>query len=213
MNLEEIRSFIEQNKDNQEVQGFLSELRGTPSIDEIQRLANENDDIRTWLQSEKDRHFSKGLETWKAKTMPGLIEEEIRKRYPEETPEQIEIKKLRAEIEQERRERKLATNRAKAKDIASKKELPADLVDFFVSADESTTLEAIEQFEKAWSAAINKAVEGRFKDNAREPVRSHLPARNNPFAKETFNLTEQARLWKENPELARQYQELAKRGE
>src|SRR5690606_40465389 len=52
----------------------------------IDQLAKD-EVFQKWLQSEKDRHFSKGLETWKENNLSSIVEEEIKKRYPEETEE------------------------------------------------------------------------------------------------------------------------------
>ncbi|SFJ83132.1 DUF4355 domain-containing protein [Thermoflavimicrobium dichotomicum] len=210
IDLQQIREFLTQNADNEEVRAFLNELR-TPSLDDIKRLAEENEEVKTWLQSEKDRHFSKGLETWKQKTLPSIIEEEIKKRYPEETPEQRELKKLRAEIEQMRREKEREALRAKAKDLAIEKKLPSNLVDFFVADTEEKTLENLNILEQVWTQSLQNVVGETFKQHGREP---HKPQQTqsieNPWRKETFNLTKQAQILKENPELAKQLMNQAK---
>lgn len=210
MNLEEIKAFFNENKDNEEVKAFLTELK-TPSLDDIKRFAIENDDIKTWLQSEKDRHFTKGLETWKEKTLPSVLEEEIKKRYPEETEEQRQIRELKQKIEQMEREKMRESLRAKAKDFAVEKKLPAHLVDFFIADDEEKTQGNLEYFEKAWNEAIQTAVGETFKQNGREPYKSpNQQHMDNPWRKETFNLTKQAQILKTNPELAKQLMTQAK---
>jgi len=210
MDLQAVKEFLEQNRDNEEVKAFLAELR-TPSLDDIKRLAEEHDDVKTWLQSEKDRHFSKGLETWKQKTLPQLLEEEIKKRYPEETPEQRELRELKQQIEQIRREKEREALRAKAKDFAIEKKLPAHLVDFFISDDEEKTMENLGVLEQVWNQSIQAAVGNTFKNHGREPHKSAGQQQmENPWRKETFNLTKQAQILRENPELAKQLMAQAK---
>lgn len=209
MDLQAIKHFLDENKDSEEVQAFLAELR-TPSLDDIRRLAEEHDDVRTWLQSEKDRHFSKGLETWKQKTLPQILEEEIKKRYPEETPEQRELRELRQQIEQMRREKEREALRAKAKDFAIEKKLPAHLVDFFIGETEEATLENLGMLEEVWNQSLKTVVDDTFKQHGREPYRTTgQPQMENPWRKETFNLTKQAQIIRENPELAKQLQKEA----
>lgn len=210
MDLQAVKQFLEQNRDNEEVQAFLAELR-TPSLDDIRRLAEEHDEIKTWLQSEKDRHFSKGLETWKQKTLPQILEEEIKKRYPEETPEQRELRELKAEIDRIKREKERESLRAKAKDLAIQKKLPASLVDFFIADSEEKTLENLSLLEQVWTQSLKSTVDETFKQFGREPHKSSgAPQTENPWRKDSFNLTKQAQILRENPELAKQLQAQAK---
>ena len=66
--------------------------------------------------------------------------------------------------------------------------------------------------ESAWNNAKKSIVDQQFKDNGRKPVQTLATGYTgkNPWKKETFNLTEQARIIKENPELAKQLQAAAK---
>lgn len=213
MNIEEIKQYLDANQDNEEVEAFVNGLR-TVTLDDIKKLATENEDLSKWIASEKDRHFNKGLETWKEKTLPGLIDEEVKKRNPEKTSEQIELENLRLEIGKMQKEKQRESMRAMAKDHAIEQKLPHALVDFFVSDDEESTKSNLETLGKVWNESLKGAVGETFKQNGREPHRSTQPKQtNNPFAKESFNLTEQSKLMKENPVLAQQYQQQANKGE
>lgn len=207
MDLQQVREFLKQ-QDNQEVQTFLTELRGTPSIEDIQNLATSDEQVKKWLQSEKDSFFSKGLETWKSKTLPQLLEEEIKKRYPEETAEQRELRELKAQFEQIKVEKERESLRAMAKGVAIEKNLPHDLVDFFVAQDAESTQKNLELFEQSWKQALKAVAEEIFKQNGREPHASSPTGSTieNPWKRETFNLTKQAQILRENPELAKQLQ-------
>lgn len=204
MEFEQVKAYLEANRDSAEVQTLLTGIVKI-TLDDVKRLAAQDEGVSKWIQSEKDSHFSKGLATWKEKTMPELIDQEIKKRYPEKTPEQLELDTLRREIEQMRRDKERESLRLVAKDYALEKKLPANLVDFFVGENEEGTKSNLESFEKAWSEAVKGAVGETFKQHSREPHKSSSTKQsNNPFSKETFNLTEQGRLLKENPELAKQ---------
>ena len=69
----------------------------------------------------------------------------------------------------------------------------------------------VKSFSELVKKFVNAQVDKKFKDNGRTPNSgSNSAVSNNPFAKETFNLTEQMRLLSENPELATQLQQTAK---
>src|SRR5690606_4033401 len=104
----------------------------------IEQLAKD-EVFQKWLQSEKDRHFSKGLETWKENNLPSLVEEEIKKRYPEETEEQRQLRELKAQLEKLQQERQREAIRNQAYKRANEKGLPLELLDFFVADDAEKT--------------------------------------------------------------------------
>jgi hypothetical protein len=202
------------SEENTNVEGtpVNSAEKQTFSLDDIKRLSMEDESVKNWLQSEKDRNFTKGLETWKEKTLPQLLEEEIKKRYPEETEEQRELRELKSQIEQIKKEKERESLRAKAKDFAIENKLPSSLVDFFIGSDDETTTNNLQTLEKVWNEALKTAVGETFKANGREPHKGTQPMNNivNPWKKETFNLTKQAQILKENPELAKTLQSQAK---
>lgn len=209
MSLEQIRQLIEQNQNNQEVMNYLRGLILTP---EGVNAFLDTEAGKKLLQPRLDQHFSKGLETWKEKTLPTLLEEEIKKRFPDETEEQKRLRKLEEELERERQTRIRAELMNKATTLATQKGLPVDLVAYFVGQDEDSTVNNLTALENIWQQHLQKAVEEKFKDNGRAPSPGGGggPGQINPWKKETFNLTEQGRLLRENPELARQLMAQAK---
>ena len=162
------------------------------SVVNQQEAANENPKItpefidqlakdevfQKWLQSEKDRHFSKSLETWKENNLSTIVEEEIKKRYPEETEEQRQLRELKTQLEQLQRERQREAIRNQAYKQANEKGLPLELLDFFVADDEEKTIANLEVFEKVWNAAVQAQVNQTFKANGREPHRPSEPSPN-----------------------------------
>jgi hypothetical protein len=181
------------------------------TLDDIKNIASQNEDVQKWLQSEKDSHFSKGLETWKQNNLSSLVDQEVKKLYPEETPEQQKIRELTAKFEQLEQEKQKETVRNQAYKVANEKGLPLELLDFFVTNDAEKTIENLSVLEQVFSQAVQKQVEQTFKSNGREPHKNTQSSQqiNNPFKPETFNLTEQTRLYKENPELAEQLKKQA----
>src|SRR5690554_3311788 len=143
----------------------------------IDQLAKD-EAFQKWLQSEKDRHFSKGLETWKENNLSAIVEEEIKKRYPEETEEQRQLRELKAQFEKLQLEKQREAIRNQAYKQANEKGLPLELLDFFVADDEEKTSANLEVFEKVWNAAVQAQVNQTFKANGREPHGSSEPSPN-----------------------------------
>jgi len=166
MNLEKVKQFLEDNKDNEEVKLFLEELR-RPTREDVEGFL-ETDEGRKLLQPRLDQYFTKGLNTWKEKNLEKLVEERVKELYPEETEEQKRIRALEKKIEEaERRERqKELLNKAIL--AATEKGLPTDMVQFFVGEDEDTTLSNLNMFEEKYKAAVQKAVDEKFKANGTE---------------------------------------------
>ncbi|MGK5511780.1 DUF4355 domain-containing protein [Brevibacillus formosus] len=139
------------------------------TLDAVQKWFNDDAEAKKWFQSQKDAHFTKGLETWQKNNMSKLIDEEIAKRYPPETEEQMQLRELKQQFEQEKQARVRQELKNKALAIATEKSLPTGLVDFFVGADEDTTLSNLGTFEQAFNAAVQASVEAKFKQGGRQP--------------------------------------------
>jgi hypothetical protein len=202
------------SEENQNVEGAAvnSAEKQTFSLDDIKRLSLEDEAVKNWLQSEKDRHFSKGLDTWKEKSLPELLESEIKKRYPDETEEQKQLRELKLQFDQLKQEKQKETIRNQAYKEATEKGLPLQLLDFFVAGDLEATQSNLTTLEKVWNEALKAAVGETFKANGREPYKGTQATNNivNPWKRETFNLTKQAQILKENPGLAKSLQSQAK---
>lgn len=139
------------------------------TLDAVQKWINEDAEAKKWLQSQKDAHFTKGLETWQKNNMTKLIDDEIAKRYPPETEEQKQFRELKQQFEEEKQLRIRTELKNKALAIATEKSLPTGLVDFFVGADEETTLVNMATLEQAFHTTLQAAVETVFKGNGRNP--------------------------------------------
>lgn len=204
MTLEEIKKFLEENKDTEEVKDYLAGL-AKPTPEGVTAFLDTAEGKKL-LQPRLDQHFTKGLETWKEKTLPTLLDDEIKKKFPGETEEQKRLRKLEEELALERQARVKSELVNKATTLATQKGLPVEIIGYFVGQDEDTTVNNLTALESIWQQALEKAVEAKFKDSGRSPNPGSPggPGQTNPWKKETFNLTEQGRLLRENPELAKQ---------
>ena len=143
------------------------------TLDAVQKFVNENEEARKWLQSLTDSRVTEAIKTYEKKTLPKKLEEEIAKRFPPETEEQKQLRELKQKLEQIEQEKIRETLRNKALSVATEKQLPAKLVDFFIGQDEETTMKNLSVLEEVFSAAVQQAVEARFKDGGRNPKPSN----------------------------------------
>ena len=210
MPLASLKKIIEENKENQEVQNYLKGLY--PITPEGVTAFLNTEDGKKVLQPRLDVHFTKGLETWKEKTLPSILDEEIKKKFPGETEDQKRMRKLEDELANEKNARIRSELVNKATTLATQKGLPVDLVSYFVGQDEDSTVNNLTAVENIWQQHLQKAVEEKFKESGRTPPNTGGGGTGqiNPWKKDTFNLTEQGRIIRDNPELARQMMAQAK---
>ena len=166
MDLQEVKTYLETNSQDGAVIEYLNELK-KPTAEAINVYLDSQEGAKL-LQPRLDSYFSKWLQTWKDNNLNKLIDEEVAKRNPGETPEQKEIRELKAQIENDRNERE----KEKLTNIAMKKAnelgLPLDLVNHFIGADENTTISNLEYFNKLYQESIQTQVDAKFKQNGRD---------------------------------------------
>lgn len=178
MDLEQVKQFLNENKDDKEVSAYLGELR-QPTAQDVEGYLDTAEG-KQLLQPRLDSYFTKGLNSWKEKTLPNVIEDELKKRNPEMTEEQRRINELEKKLEDQIK----AANREKVRNAAmshaSSKELPfnSDFLDYFIADDEETTLKNLGTVEETFNAAVQKAIESKFKESGREIESGSKPANN-----------------------------------
>lgn len=156
-NFDEVKAYFEANKDNENVKGYVGSFINS---DRVNNFLN-TDDGKKFLQPMLDKYHSKGLETWKTNNLSKLVDEEVKKRFPDADPKDIELKKLQAQIDQ-------MQNDSKRKDLTNKtlkqfqdKQLPTELVDFIIGQDEEATNKNIEML-TALFAKHDEAIKTEF---------------------------------------------------
>lgn len=140
-----------------------------------------------------------------------------REKLSDEEIKQLEIsEKEKALAERERalldKENRLYAIKAiKAAQLDDGSDKSLELVDFVMSDDTETIDKRVKAFGDLVRKFVTAEVDKKFKSNGRTPnTGSNGGGNNNPFSKESFNLTEQMRILSENPELAKQLQAAAK---
>lgn len=166
MTYEEFKQYLENNKDNADVQSAIDEFK-TVSQEDV-RSYLETDEGKKLLQPRLDSYHSKSLETWKKNNLDSLVEEEVGKRNPQETEEQKRIRKLEEDIANRDKKEQRQVLENKALKLAQDKTLPTDLINFFIGEDEDTTISNIDTFKEKFDAAVKAQVDSRFKQNGRE---------------------------------------------
>lgn len=169
LTFEQVKAYLEANKQSDEVQAYFN--TNVLTADNVKKFLETNEG-RKVLQPKLDAHFSKSLETWKANNLEALIEEEIQKRNPTETPEQKRIRELEEKLQKQEREAKLAKLKEKALQHATEKGLPTKFVtkyiDRFLGDDEIITASTLDELKQDLDSIIEESVNARFKDYGRQ---------------------------------------------
>lgn len=166
MNIEEVKPFFEEHKDDKEVKDYLKGLK-TVSVDDVKGFLDTEEGKR-FIQPELDRYHSKGLESWKEKNLEDLIEQEVRKRNPEQSEEQKRISALEQELEKRDAEAKREKLRSNALGKAQELNLPTSLVDRFLGDSDEDTEQNLKALKETFDKYVQKGVESKFKSSGRD---------------------------------------------
>lgn len=168
MNIEEVKNFINDNKESEDVKTYLQDLNKV-NVEGIEKYVTEDEEGKKWFDSVKDKHFNKALDTWKSNNLTKLIDDEVKKKFPSKDEKDIEVENLKVEIEKMKQEKLHEALTSKAIKIASDKNLPLNLVDFFIAQDEEATVNNLKVLEESFNKEVQKAVEKRLKNEGYNP--------------------------------------------
>lgn len=171
MTLEEIKAWLEANKGTEEVKTFVAGLNPI-SLDKVKDFIGKDSSAKSWLDSEKDTHHNKALETWKTNNLAQLVDAEVKKKFPTKDPKEIELDNMKAEIEKMKKESLRKDLKTAALKSASEKNLPIDLIDHFIGEDEATTTANLGKLETAFNTAVTAAVDSKLKGTYKPPIGS-----------------------------------------
>ncbi|MFT4140193.1 MAG: DUF4355 domain-containing protein [Bacillus sp. (in: firmicutes)] len=153
------------------------------TLEHFQSFLDTNVDAQKVMQSRIDSGVSKGVESFKTKTMPDLIQKEIAKRT-EKTPEQVQMEEMKAEIEKMKAENTRKTIETEVAKKADKLGINADFALAFCVDPTSldNTLENITKFndyaESLVADRVQKSVDERFANNYAKGADLKLPTTN-----------------------------------
>ena len=173
LKIADVKTFIEKNKDSDEVKTFTATLNPLSEERVTEYLTKDAKGIK-YSKTLTDQRVNDAVKTHKAKfekeTLPGLIDTEIKKRYPDESDESKELKTLKSK--QEKLEADLARKdlRSKALEIISEEKLPfVKIVDNLIGKDEAETVERIVGLKTIFDEEVQKAVDEHIKQFGRKP--------------------------------------------
>ena len=177
MDFKEIITEIEKHKDTEEYKNYIGGLINSDSVGKFL----ESDDGKKYIQPMMDSYFSKGLETWKTNNLSKLVDEEMKKKFPQADPKDLELQNLQAQIDSIQKEatRKDLTN--KALKLATEKKLPVDIIDYFIGDNEEGTISNLEKFEKIFNEGLASAVEEKVKSGSYAPPAGDDSGKTDPF--------------------------------
>ena len=163
---------VEDDKEVDKVLKGTDLYKSMLSLDNFKDLVATNKDFKSYMDSEKDKYNAKALETWKANNLEKLIDEKVKELHPEEDPKDTELAKLKREMENMKKEKTKEQLTNKALKIATEKDLPTDLVDYFIGQDEESTNKNLETLEKVFTEKLQATVKERLKDNSYTPPKN-----------------------------------------
>ena len=150
------------------------------------KLGKEKSDLQKKLEKLKKEHL----------TDDQLKQDELNEK------EKAIADREKALLEKENRLYAIKKIKAEGLDDGSDKSL--ELVDFVLSDDTDVIDSRVKAFSELVKKFVTDRVKKTFEDNGRNPNAGGKGSNtNNPYAKETWNFTEQNRLEIENPELAK----------
>lgn len=165
MTFEEILAAMKQHENSDEYKKFVDGLF-TP---ERVKAFLETEAGQKAMQPFIDKQAAKGLETWKTNNLQTLIDDEVKKRFPDTDPKDAEIANMKAQLEAMQKESTRKELLIKAQAIATEKKLPVSLVSYFVGDDEKATKANLETLEKVFTEALSASVDDRLKQG------NHIP--------------------------------------
>jgi len=188
MDLKEVQSYFEQNKDSEDVKAFVSGLNPV-TTDRVKSLVNEDSNLKSWFDSERDKHLSKGIETFKTNNLDNLVSAKVKELYPDADPKDLKYKELEDKFNNAEKARLKETLTNSALKTAQEKKLPTDLIDYFVGSDAETTTKNLEKL-IATMAAHDEAIKLEFaKGN------SYTPPADKGNVSDADKLRDEVRKW------------------
>ncbi|NFI06003.1 DUF4355 domain-containing protein [Clostridium botulinum] len=130
----------------------------------------ENDtEFKSYLDSIKDTHFTKALETWKANNLNKMVEAELLKRNPSKTPEQLKLEEMEQRLNESEKQRKLSDQKSRIKSDEIYKGIDPTIVDLLINEDEEITKANLALYIEKNKPFVQSEIEKRLKDNQYTP--------------------------------------------
>lgn len=210
MTLEELKKQLEEGMLTQEQFDEMVRILGLelnpdpdpepqPEQDDIDRLIEKAVDRATNKLGNENKALREKLEKLKKTKLSAeeIAEEERREKETALAEREAAVKAAE--------NRMFALKQIKKIGLDSGDETAIQIVDLVMGEDEDAISENVSALKKLVDSLVAVEVDKAFKSTGRVPGKGKSGGtQNNPFSKDTYNLTEQMRLLQENPELAEQ---------
>ena len=202
--IEELKKMLDQCKEDPKVGEVLKEYVPEDLVkakaEELFPSLVETEVGKKTLQPILDRHATKAIDTWKNNHLQTLLEEELEKRNPAETPEQKQLRELQSQMTKLQKEKTLESMKSLGLQIANEKGLPSSMVNFFVGESPEQTRNNLNLLEIEFKSSVEKAVEERLKASSRTPEYTPEPG-GKELDVDNMSMAELNQLATDNPEL------------
>ena len=174
MELTDVIKFIDENKEDDAVKSYLDKYKVETevSLDLIKSKSEQDAGVKAWLDSIKDSHANKSLETWKTNNLDKLIDEKYKQGLPKEEQENLAIKELQNKIASMEQEKNYERQTNIALKTAHEKGLPTELNKFFIGKDDEETLANFSILEQVYNQSLGSAEKSRLKNSSYAPPKS-----------------------------------------
>ena len=172
--LEKLKDIADDADINEAIQGIegLAKPFDVTSIglEDFKKVLESNKEVKAYYQSALDSGIGKGVATFKSETLPGIIEEELKKaNNKKKTPEQLELEELKAKFEALEKEKTKADMTTKYTKVLTEKGLNTDLINFVLGENDETTTQNIESIEKIINGAVDNGVKNKLSSSSYTP--------------------------------------------
>lgn len=172
--LEKLKDIADDADINEAIQGIegLAKPFDVTSIglEDFKKVLESNKEVKAYYQSALDSGIGKGVAAFKSETLPGIIEEELKKaNNKKKTPEQLELEELKAKFEALEKEKAKADMTTKYTKVLTEKGLNTDLINFVLGENDETTTQNIESIEKIINGAVDNGVKNKLSSSSYTP--------------------------------------------
>lgn len=176
MNKKELLKLVEGIDDEGSVDEVLSGsdfakslIQSGLTLNAFKEKMNEPE-FKSYLDSMKDKHFDKALETWKSNHLQTIINDEVLKATgKKKTPEQLKIEELEKNFNEQKAKAERAEKIAKYKDVLAEKKIPGEMIDYFLTDDDETTNTRIDNFATYVEGMVNSSVKEKIANGSYTP--------------------------------------------
>ena len=157
------------------------EVKEQITVEDIETLINEREDLTNWNNSRLDSERSKAVNSFMTNTMPSHIEKAVKEKEeairaelnPKKSPAEIEIENLKRRLD----EKELAEKNAKLETLiiaeTSKAGVPTEILDFvkpsLLGQSEEDVLEKLTNFKVVWDKVSEKVIDADMNKSKRTP--------------------------------------------